>query len=338
MMNLCQVSIIIVNYNGKRFLWECLSSVYSQTYRPIEVIVVDNASRDGSIEFIKNNFKDVVILPQNDNLGFSAGNNIGIKNSHGRYIATLNNDTKVDKNWLSWLVGAIESQPDIGICASKILFLNQPGILNSAGIKIDKYSGFTWDIGFGDKGDCYNQAKYVFGACACAALYRREMLDEIGLFDEDFFAYHEDVDLSWRAQLSGWKCKYVPEAICYHYFSATSKVASPLKEYLSNRNKVWLIVKNYPSPEIYYYFLTIFLAISGYFIYSLLTGNIAAVRGKIDALLRIKEFLSKRKLIQQRRKVSFSELSSNWESRGLLSSFVGFRKFRKVNISLKDLK
>lgn len=335
-MSLPSVSIIIVNYNGKKFLGECLSSVYSQAYRPIEVIVVDNASCDGSIEFIKNNFRDVVILPQNDNLGFSAGNNIGIKNSHGRYIATLNNDTKVDKNWLSWLVVAMESQPDIGICASKILFLKQPCLLNSAGIKIDKYSGFTWDIGFGEKEEDYNQAKYVFGACACAALYRREMLDEIGLFDEDFFAYHEDVDLSWRAQLSGWKCKYVPEAICYHHYSATSKVASPLKEYLSNRNKVWLIVKNYPFPEIYYYFLTIFLAISGYFIYSFLTGNIAAVRGKIDALLRIREFLRKRMFVQKRRKVSFSELSRNWESKDLLSLFVCFWKFRKVNLSLKD--
>lgn len=324
------ISVVIVNYNGKRFLGECLSSLFAQAYRNMEVFVVDNASSDDSIEFIRNNFGDIKIIRQDKNLGFAKGNNIAIRQARGAYVATLNNDTVVEKKWLSELVNAMELDKRIGICASKILFYNNRNIINSSGICVDKISGFTWDRGFGDKdGEKYKERQAVFGACAAAALYRKDMLDQIGLFDEDFFAYHEDVDLAWRAQLYGWKCMYVPAAIVYHHLSATAGLNSPFKEYFANRNKIWLIVKNYPSPQIYKYGFFIFSAMLAYFFYALLNGNISSMKGKISALAGLKRFINKRKLIQQNKTVSFSELSKTWEKRGLFQSFISFRNFRK---------
>lgn len=331
-MNKHLVSIVIVNYNGKDLLKDCLSSISLQTYSPIETILIDNGSADGSLEFVRDNFKDVIVIPQNKNFGFAAANNRAIKQAKGEYIATFNNDAIADKEWLCELVKIMDTNDSIGICASKILFYPNHNVVNSTGIGIDKISGFTWDIGFGLKNDNNNetQPKDVFGACAAAALYRKKMLDEIGLFDEDFVSYHEDVDLAWRAQLAGWKCKYVSSAIAYHRFSATAGVSSPLKEYLSNRNKIWMIVKNYPSPEIYRYLLYILLAIFGYLVYSLFTGNIPAVRGKIDAICGVRKFLDKRKIIQKNKKISFSELTQSWEERGLIESFFKFISFRKT--------
>ena len=330
------VSIVIVSYNGKYLLNSCLNSLYAQTYENIELLVVDNASSDGSVEFIRDNFKDVTIIEQKENLGFAKGNNVALKLARGEYVAMLNNDAIAEKEWLSELVNAMELNRRIGICASKILFYNNRDIINSTGICIDKALGFTWDRGFGDKdGDKYREKCMVFGACAAAALYRKDMLDQIGLFDEDFFAYHEDVDLAWRAQLYGWKCIYVPTAIVYHHFSATAGTNSPLKEYFSSRNRIWLIIKNYPSPQIYRYGFLIFSAMFGHLLYALLSGNIYSVKGKISALTCLKRFLNKRKLIQQNKTVKFYELSNTWEKQGLFRSFVNFINFRK---SLKYVK
>lgn len=325
------VSIIIVNCNGKHLLTSCLNSLFANTYKNTEVIVVDNASSDGSAEFIRDNFKDVAIIEQKENLGFAKGNNVAIKLARGEYVAMLNNDAVAEKEWLSELVNAMELNRRIGICASKILFYNNHSVINSSGICVEKISGFTWDRGFGDKeSDKYREKCMVFGACAAAALYRKDMLGQIGLFDEDFFAYHEDVDLAWRAQLYGWKCMYVPTAIVYHHFSATAGTNSPLKEYFSSRNRIWLIIKNYPSPQIYKYSFFIIFAMFGYFIYALLSGNIYSVKGKISALAGLKKNINKRKLIQQNKTVSFSELSKTWEKRGLFQSFISFRNFRKA--------
>ncbi len=324
------ISVIIVNYNGEKFLEECLNSLFTQAYKNMEVLVVDNASSDSSVEFIRNNFKNVKIIHQNKNLGFAEGNNIAIRQARGEYIATLNNDTIVEKEWLSELVNAMEFDKRIGICASKILFYNNRNIINSTGICVDKISGFTWDRGFGDKdGEKYKKKQMVFGACAAAALYRKDMLDQIGLFDDDFFAYHEDVDLAWRAQLYGWKCMYVPAAIVYHHLSATAGLNSPFKEYFANRNKIWLIVKNYPSPQIFKYGFFIFFAILGYFLYALLNLNIYSMKGKISALAGLRRFINKRKSIQQNKTVNFHELSDTWETLGLFQSFANFRNFRK---------
>jgi len=225
--NVPKVSIIIVNWNGREYLDECLSSIYDQTYSNFEVIVVDNGSTDGSAEVLGEKFPFVNLIQNEKNLGFAEGNNIGIKKAFEdqevKYIATLNNDTLVESNWLKELVSAPERDKQIGSCQSKMLRYSDRSIIDSTGIKL-LANGTVSDRGGGEKDDGqYDKLEEVFGACAGAALYRREMLNDIGLFPSHYFASFEDVDLAWRARYAGWKCVYVPSAVVYHFRFATQK-------------------------------------------------------------------------------------------------------------------
>ena len=239
------VSVVIVNYNGRNFLPDCLGALMKQTYSPFEVILVDNASRDGSVEFIRERFPLVKVSVQESNLGFAGGSNAGIREAHGEFILTLNNDTRVSPDFIEELVLPMERDPRVGMCGSKMVFPD--GRINSTGICISR-SGAAWDRGGGepDRGQ-YDAAEEVFGPCAGAALYRRTMLDEIGLFDEDFFLFMEDVDLAFRARLSGWKCMYVATAGVVHIHGGTTGFKSDISVYYGNRNLVWYVIKNFPS-------------------------------------------------------------------------------------------
>ena len=242
-----KVSIIVLNWNGKQYLETCLSSMEKQTCKSIEIILVDNGSSDGSIEFVRNRFPGVVILRHDTNLGFAEGVNSGIRISKGEFIATINNDAEADENWIKNLVLVMESDPGIGCCATKMLRYYERKIIDSAGIVVyqngNAYDRGAQDIDIGQ----YDYKEEIFGACAGAALYRRKMLDEIGLFDKDYFAYLEDVDISFRMHLFGWKCIFVPDAMVYHIHSATSKQASPFKLFYLERNKLWNMWKYYPG-------------------------------------------------------------------------------------------
>lgn len=222
-----KVSIIIVNWNGKEYLGACLTSVLDQTYPNYDVILVDNGSTDDSIEFVSEKYPEVKTIKLDKNHGFAKGNNIGIKEAlkdekNEKYIALLNNDTNVDKNWLSELVKAAETENSkVGIYASKILKMDKLTI-DSTG-HVFKF-GMIVDRGHNkiDR-EQYDDKLDVIGACAAACLYKREMLGEIGLFDESFFAYFEDADLSWRAYKNRWKARYVPTSVVYHKGGGTSK-------------------------------------------------------------------------------------------------------------------
>jgi len=240
------VSIIVLNWNGKQYLEICLSSLLKQGYLNIEIIFVDNGSSDGSVEFVEQNYPGIVIVSHNINLGFAQGVNSGIKVSRGIYIATLNNDAEADPEWISRLINVMESDLCIGCCASKMLRYYDRDIIDSAGVVVYQ-NGNAYDMGANEKdAGQYDTQVEVFGACAGAALYRKQMLDEIGCFDMDYFAYFEDVDLSFRMHLFGWKSIFVPEAIVYHMHSATSKQASPFKIFYIERNKLWNMWKYYP--------------------------------------------------------------------------------------------
>ena len=196
-----KISVVVVNFNGKRFLDDCLSSLSVQTYKDYEVIVVDNASRDGSVEHIRSRFPWARIVENKVNLGSTGGNNSGIREAEGEFIVTLNNDTSVEKDFLERLAGPM-SDPGIGMCGSKMLYPN--GKINSTGLCLSR-SGASWDRGASEEDlGQYDRQEEIFGACAGAALYRRKMLDEIGLFDEDFFIFMEDIDLTLRARCAGW--------------------------------------------------------------------------------------------------------------------------------------
>lgn len=239
------VSVVIVNYNGRKFLPDCLGSLLKQTCSSFEIILVDNASCDGSVAFVQEQFPHVKVCAQESNLGFAGGSNAGIREAQAAYILTLNNDTIISPDFIKELIKPMLHDPCVGMCGSKMIFPD--GKINSTGICISR-SGAAWDRGGGelDRGQ-YDAAEEVFGPCAGAALYRRTMLDEIGLFDEDFFLFMEDVDLAFRARLSGWKCIYVPTAQVVHIHGGTAGFKSDIAIYYGNRNLVWYVVKNFPS-------------------------------------------------------------------------------------------
>jgi GT2 family glycosyltransferase len=297
-----QASIIVVNWNGKRYLRECLSSLLTQTYSHYEIILVDNGSNDGSVDLVVERFPEVRIIKNGENLGFAAGNNVAIRVAQGDYIVTLNNDTRAEPDWLEELIKVVETDPKIGMCASKMLFYYHTGVLNSTGISLD-IAGIAWDRRGGERDEgCEGEPVEIFGPCAGAALYRREMLDEVGLFDEDFFAYHEDVDLAWRARSRGWRCMYNPRAIVYHVHSGTGMEGSAFKNRLLGRNKIWTMVKNYPSPHIFLVLPLIAFYDLASVLYSLFKRqDKSPLQGRLASLRLLPEMLRKRSEIQRRR-------------------------------------
>lgn len=244
------VSVVIVHCNGRTYLEECLASLRDQAYPEIEIIVVDNASSDGFKQFIKNRFPEVRIIGNEKNYGFAKGNNIGIRASRGKYIATLNNDTIVDPDWIKNLVSIAEKREDAAMFASKILFYNDHDLIESTGMII--YSdGIARCRGYSEKDDKrHDRVEEVLLPSACAALYRKDVLLRAGLFDEDYFAYCEDVDLGLRIRMLGWCCLYVPCARVYHHYSGTGGDNLLFKAYLIERNRLWTAIKIFPLPNL----------------------------------------------------------------------------------------
>lgn len=289
-------SVIVLNYNGKHFLETCLTSLQKQTYPNLEVILVDNASTDGSIEYVKEHFATIEVIENKKNQGFAKGNNIGVEVAKGEYVLTLNNDTRADPSWVEELVKTAESDFSIGMCASKMLFMDRSDTINSAGINISR-SGACWDRGLYAPSSSYTEPDEVFGPCAGAALYRRKMLDEVGLFDEDFFIYMEDVDLAFRGRLAGWRCVYVPSAIVYHHHGGFGGIDSDFTIYYGNRNIVWNAFKNFPTGILITSLPWIVgrnLVVIPY--YTVRGHGKVIIKSKIDAVKGLPKILKKRKV------------------------------------------
>lgn len=240
-----QLSVVIPNWNGARFLAVCLDALGNQTLDGVEVILVDNASSDGSQSFVKSNYPEVRLLELRENRGFTGACNLGMEAAQGAYIALLNNDTEVEPDWAEQVLTAFADHPDAGIVASKMLLFDQRDRFHTAGdfFTIDGVAGNrgAWDK---DNGQ-FDRGEFVFSACGGSAAYRKSMLREIGKLDDDFFFLLEDIDLAWRAQLAGYKVWYEPRAVVYHYLSATG--GGVTASYHAGRNGIWLIVKNMPS-------------------------------------------------------------------------------------------
>lgn len=303
-----KASIVILNWNGRHYLDDCLTSVAAQTYPNFETILVDNGSGDGSADWVAERFPAVRLIRNRANVGFAAGNNQAIRASLGSYIATLNNDTRVEPDWLACLVRAVETDRRVGMCASKMLFADRPETINSTGICLAP-AGIAWDRRGGEPDDrAETEPLEVFGPCAGAALYRKEMLARVGLFDEDFFAYLEDVDLAWRARLAGWRCLYVPTARVYHVHSGTSVEGSRFKGRLLGRNKVWTIAKNYPTRQLLLRLPLILAYDLAAVLYVLLVrGDGAPLAGRWAGLCGLGRIWPKRATVQ-----SLRQDGSNW--------------------------
>lgn len=293
-----KASVIIVNWNGKELLADCIGSVMRQTYEAFEIILVDNGSQDGSVAFVECNYPSVKIATLSSNTGFTGGNIEGYRLAAGDYIVLLNNDAHLTDCWLECMVSAVESDPSVGFCSSKII-INGTSKIDSAGdIFTSAFTGTK--IGEYEDESNYVQPRMVPGACAAAVLYKREMLDEIGFLDPDFFLNHEDTDLNMRAWLAGWKCLFVPEAVVYHKVSASIVPMSDTAVYYFARNNEWVWVKNVPLrlmvrvlPQRIFYELSSF----GYF--CLMKGKWRPfLKGKIDAVRGMGQMLRKRKTVQ----------------------------------------
>jgi GT2 family glycosyltransferase len=249
-----KVSVVILNWNGKDMTIACLESLKRQIFRDFTVVVVDNGSVDGSVEHLEEHYgtdPNITILPQPKNLGFDGGVNVGIKASNSEYIALLNNDTIPDPDWLEKLVAVLDRNPKIGIIQPKLLKPER----DVKGYKIDSTGDFyhVWGLPSPRGRDTYDTGQYdtpgeVFGACAAATLYRSRMLKQIGIFDEAFFAYYEDVDMSFRARLAGYIVWYEPGTVVYHEVGATSGGGNnPFTRYLGPKNAWYVYVKNMPG-------------------------------------------------------------------------------------------
>ena len=251
------ISIVIPNYNGEKYLKECLQSIKEQKNSDYEIIIIDNASRDSDYMHIK---KEVQVFKTLDkNYGFSRAVNEGIKLAKGNYVLLLNNDTVLAPNFLFEIKKAIEEEKYIFAVSSKMISYHNPDLIDDAG---DEYTVLGWTIKRGDGKNTkyYTMQGEVFSACAGAALYRKEILEEIGLFDEAFFAYMEDVDISYRARIYGYKNIYCPKACVYHIGSATSGSRhNNFKVRLAARNNIYVPYKNMPFIQLI--FNSIFLGI-----------------------------------------------------------------------------
>jgi len=244
-----KASIIIVNWNGKKYLKNCLEAVFNQTYKNFEVIMVDNGSKDGSVEFVKNNFSKVKIIKLKENTGYAKGNNYGIKeaikDNNVEYLVLLNNDTIVNKNWLNELVKTARSGKNIGMVSSKSLFQDEQ--VQTIGLSIEKnvhgYKEGGISIGYNEDSDKFNKEKEIFAPSGVSALYKREVIEKIGLFDEDYFCYAEDLDLGIRARLAGYKCIYNPKSQLIHLHSKTSGFGSSFKAFYTKRNAYFIAIK-----------------------------------------------------------------------------------------------
>jgi GT2 family glycosyltransferase len=299
-----RVTVVVPNWNGEGFLRSCLGSLREQSFGDFETVLVDNGSTDGSVAFVHRNFPEVRVLTLSENKGFSVAVNAGIRASRTEYVALLNNDTETDPGWLEALVRAAEAYPEAGLFASKMVDFNDRRLLDGAGDALRR-SGLPLRLGHGepDRGQ-YDEVAFVFGACAGAALYRRDMLDDIGLFDEDFFANCEDGDLSFRAQLAGYRCLYMPEAVIYHVGSATSGKRSPFAVRLGTRNGLCLLVKNLPTPLVPAFLPFIAAGQLSRLIVTASTSTLRAhLKGLAGALGLLPMMLKKRREIQKRRRV-----------------------------------
>lgn len=319
--------VIIVNWNGARFLERCLSALMTQTVKPHEIVLLDNASTDGSLEIVRQ-FPAVQIIALNQNTGYARGNNLAIKaaSREAEWIALLNPDAYVKSDWLETLLTAVRHNPSFDVFASKLLIEDDPTLLDGVG---DAYhmSGLVWRTGHSRPTTEFSeQACEIFSPCAAAAMYRRSAFVELDGFDEDYFCYVEDVDLGFRMRLAGHRCLYVPQSVAHHVGSGTTGGQhSDFSIYHGHRNLVWTFVKDMPSILFWLLLpLHVLLNVASIARFALQGKGGVILRAKRDALLGLPKMWRKRQEIQKKRGVSSYEIWRMLDKR-LLKTKKGFK-------------
>jgi GT2 family glycosyltransferase len=311
------VSLVIVSWNGRRYLDECLTAVAGQEGVAFETILVDNGSTDGTADYVRERFPWVRVVALPENRGFTGGNNAGAREARGRYLAFLNNDTAVDPGWLRALRGAVDEAAGFCLVTSRVVYMHDPTIVDSAG---DGYlrSGGAFKRHHGARVAAAADSGEVFGVSGAACLMSRAVFEELGGFDETFFASHEDVDLSYRARLRGYRCRYVASASVRHHGSATLGRVSPFAVFQGQRNLEWLYFANTPAA-------LLLTSLPGHLLYNAAAAVYFArlglfgafVRAKVAALGGVGHVLRKRARVQRTRTVSARAIQEHLDTRWL---------------------
>ena len=303
------VSIVIVTWNGRQHLDTCLASVEAQRGISVETVVVDNGSTDGTAEYVRSRFPRVKLVRLEENRGFAGGNNAGVREATGRLVAFLNNDTSADPGWLDALRSGIDEASGFALVTSRIVYMHDPNIIDSAGDGVLRWGG-AFKRHHGEPVSAAPDTHEVFGICGAACMMPKAVFDEMGGFDEDFFASHEDVDLSYRARLRGYRCRYVADAIVRHVGSATLGTVSASSVFHGQRNLEWMYIKNTPGSLLW-------TTIAGHVVYDVAAGVHFArigmlgpyLRAKAAAIAGLPRMMRKRAAIQRSRRVDASAIA-----------------------------
>lgn len=301
--NLPKVSIIIVNTNELHHLKICLPSIFEQNYPDYEVLIIDNVSTDGSLDFIAQEFPQVRIFKNNKNIGYAGANNVGFNHAVGEYIAVLNPDTRVDKNWLNEIIPVFDEKPSVGLITPKILLMDQPEMINTCGNTIT-YTSLTYCRGLNKPLDDFKKAGIVSAISGAAFVIRRSVLDEIGGFDDSYFIYYEDTDLSLRAMLAGYDCYFVPSSIVFHKYNFRY---NPKKAYLQEKNRYYTLLKIFRWRTLTLLAPSLLFAEITSWIYSFIQGPehvLSKIKANIWMIRNLRKILTARKDTQKLRKVN----------------------------------
>lgn len=302
-------SLIIVNWNGLAYLRACLPALITQLHDADELIVVDNGSADGSVAWVNASFPQVRLIPLRTNLGFAQGNNLGMRLARSEVLVALNNDTIPAPDFLEQLLAVFAVAPQVGMAASVLTFAHRPEVVASAGIAIQR-NGLALDLWQGQPVTALPAGPVeIFGPSGGAAAYRRQLLEDVGLFEPSFWMYLEDADLAWRARLRGWRCLLAPAARVRHVYSASSGQGSPLKQRLLARNRLRLLVRCLPDALLLRWLPAILVYDLAAAAYGLCCGQPAIFAGRATALHELPGLLVQRRAIQRSRIVSVDELA-----------------------------
>jgi len=306
-----EISVIIPNWNGRIYLEGCLGSLRNQEFSDFEVVVVDNGSNDGSVEFLRRHFPETRVVSFEENKGFSKAVNEGIRQAKGDYVLLLNNDVEADPRLFSELHDAIVRSGEADFYACRMMDFYRRELIDGAGDGFPR-KGKAFRIGHGIKfGPLFDRGRRVFGACAGAGFYKRELFEEVGPFDEDFFAYHEDVDWNFRANLMGYRCFYIPGAVVYHIGSGTTGgLYNELTVFHNVRNMIHVIMKDLPAYLLLKYLPWIVWGqVESFLRFCVVRGYWKAYFGGLSSAIRGSgKMLKKRKEIQRKRRISMFEL------------------------------
>lgn len=310
--------MVVATCGGSDFLTKCLESICHQDYKPYEVIVIDNGSYEDIVHVAKETFPQIRFIRTDRNLGFAGGYNVGLRAAKGDYLAIINDDAVASPGWLGAMVRLAQSDKQLGVIGSVILDGNNPTVLDSYGIGMS-LDGMSRQMMRGEKPPALNESKEVLSASGCACMFRDTALKEVGLFDEDFFAYCEDTDLGLRLRWAGWKASIAADALVIHHYSQTAGQSSLQKVFWVERNHFWLVTKNFPlvllplvllntAWRVVLQCVALIIGIEGLSEFTdkggLLPTIITVTRANIEALFGIPKMIHKRILLSSQRRIT----------------------------------